>query len=511
MKVSLICLSAILVLANSASVEGEEDFFPSSSLQQQEQQEEQEEQQIDGTQFAKVIDTIESNLFDEEEEMEDYEDEDYDLDYQYDDLDDDSLIDSLDDEEEEDEEYLSPEELEVLYQQEEDEDQEQQHRKLVASKCNRCIPNSKNARWKCAAGLSCPRRPAGKNPRVLGCTGTPGFRPRVGHSYCIKRKTTTGGVAKKKPMCQKGCNKVADCETGLICRKFLRVKKAIRVPGCPRVQLPIKRRIGVCIRRPTRKPTPAPTTPMPTFDNAKMLNIPRTKQYRRPDGKPCHGANLCHPGSVCDGTSRLCRRRRKNELGFVSSEARFADGYHTGEGHEVLDGTGNLRQCEGDCDSDWDCAWGHVCIERDATQSMTRYGCRGQGAENQDYCVHVDKVKAALPTLVMWRNDGEFKKIGGDGSDYLLGACEGDCDNDAHCRGNLVCYFRDYEDHPSPGIPAFKIVQADAPMKWANNAGKEFGCSSPGGVNDVDYCIPAGWRKTLRLEAIKAARSSQEA
>ena len=47
--------------------------------------------------------------------------------------------------------------------------------------------------------------------------------------------------------------------------------------------------------------------------------------------------------------------------------------------------TETLQLCEGDCNTDDDCAPGLKCFQRDALESVP--GCSGTGAYNVDYCV----------------------------------------------------------------------------------------------------------------------------
>ena len=177
--------------------------------------------------------------------------------------------------------------------------------------------------------------------------------------------------------------------------------------------------------------------------------------------------------------------------------AKFKDGYR--EGNKVYNGMGDLQHCQGDCDSDWDCAWGHVCVQREGFEPMAEYGCLGAGTMYEDYCVYGEyiskSITGGLPPAVMWRNDGEHKRLGGDGSDYTLGKCEGDCDSDDDCAKGLVCFFRDATDSPSVA-DADRVFPIDAPLQFTTNSGKKVGCSL-NGENDVDYCVPENWLSGL--------------
>jgi len=89
----------------------------------------------------------------------------------------------------------------------------------------------------------------------------------------------------------------------------------------------------------------------------------------------------------------------------------------------------NLNECEGDCDNDDHCAAGLYCYH-DAGVNMNGPppGCTGTAfAENADYCF---KVPASTGELVWF----SWYQTGG------LNACQGDCDNDDECSGDLECY-----------------------------------------------------------------------
>jgi hypothetical protein len=99
-----------------------------------------------------------------------------------------------------------------------------------------------------------------------------------------------------------------------------------------------------------------------------------------------------------------------------------------------------LGLCGGDCDEDYDCLHGLVCLQReDSDGTLAVPGCLGTPEIGVDYCV---KAK-----------DGELIEMADDGvpeENFPLGVCEGDCDYDSDCEGSLRCYQRsDYE--PVPG------------------------------------------------------------
>lgn len=404
------------------------------------------------------------------------------------------------------------------------------HRSLgaIRKECQQCVPSSN--RISCETGLQCVEL-SGAAGRTKGNLPGCGRKP-VGKSYCVKTEDNPsgGGGNTDKPKkllkrCQVGCKKAKDCKPGLRCGKF---SKLDHVPGCgygTELKLPGDKTkkgtrvlTGVC-HVPLVSPTASPTA-TPTKDVSFAADAAANHKHANKDGMVCRRSHQCHPGSVCDaGTDPeqpRCRKGRRKELRFVSARygpmGRFREGYRTGNGSEVLDSVGNLRHCEADCDNDWDCAWGHVCIRRRSdNRDMGLFGCTGQGTVGEDYCVdtRLFETPNGLPPLVLWRNDGEVKRIGGDGSDELLGECEGDCDDDSMCQGDLICMFRDYEDDVSlqangKPYPAARVFAEDDPVTWTKN-GKSRGCWGRG-EHDVDYCINRQWLGELREAARQAAK-----
>lgn len=89
-----------------------------------------------------------------------------------------------------------------------------------------------------------------------------------------------------------------------------------------------------------------------------------------------------------------------------------------------------LQQCQGDCDNDNDCDGALKCLQRDGFEAIP--GCVGSGVSGYDYCF------ARQSDLHLW-------KVGDNGipaSGFPLQECEGDCDDDSDCAGNLTCEQR---------------------------------------------------------------------
>jgi len=100
----------------------------------------------------------------------------------------------------------------------------------------------------------------------------------------------------------------------------------------------------------------------------------------------------------------------------------------------VLFNDGELEACQGDCQSDSDCATGLMCYQRAANETVP--GCSGLGEEKQDYCCDLP------PNYLVY-----IQKNPPINTTY--DACQGDCDNDDECTGDLVCEQR--STGPVPG------------------------------------------------------------
>ena len=94
-----------------------------------------------------------------------------------------------------------------------------------------------------------------------------------------------------------------------------------------------------------------------------------------------------------------------------------------------------LESCFGDCDSDSDCKPGLYCFTRDPDEFPEIPGCTGSTEEANGYDVCFER-----PANYVFKtgNEGNDNR----GNPYLLGACEGDCDNNSECAEGLVCFQR---------------------------------------------------------------------
>ena len=147
-----------------------------------------------------------------------------------------------------------------------------------------------------------------------------------------------------------------------------------------------------------------------------------------------------------------------------------------------------LDRCEGDCDSDNDCIGNLKCYQRDSSSDVPP-GCVGGGSGDDpthDYCYDP-------------ADNNTIKTIAGDPPSGVnttwspqLDRCEGDCDTDADCKGNLKCFQR-------------------------NNGEPVPGCSGNPSRRDYDYCYDPNWNKpkylvpninTVELDVYESARGA---
>lgn len=134
-----------------------------------------------------------------------------------------------------------------------------------------------------------------------------------------------------------------------------------------------------------------------------------------------------------------------------------------------------LGLCQGDCDVDEDCLDDLICFQRSFVESVP--GCAGQGFPSYDYCIMNPDATTSSPTTQLLLTSAPSEAPFGfvvaaaeeqstdlpsqapsvDGTlpllatvhkqkDEPLGHCEGKCNSDDDCEGDLICMDRDSED-----------------------------------------------------------------
>eukprot|EP00980_Cylindrotheca_fusiformis_P008127 scaffold1727_cov133-Cylindrotheca_fusiformis.AAC.30 len=177
--------------------------------------------------------------------------------------------------------------------------------------------------------------------------------------------------------------------------------------------------------KPTKSPTPPPTpgptkspTPPPTPEPTKEPTPPPTPEPTKgPTLSPTEPLPTRSPTPM---PTMIPSSAPSESFGFL---AMFGNGVP------------GLGLCEADCDSDAECSDGLICYTRSKGESSVP-GCSGNadrlGDGNEDFCIYPDM------------------RMAGDGIDGL-GLCEADCDSDADCAGDLVCYLRSNGSSVVPG------------------------------------------------------------
>eukprot|EP00581_Thalassiosira_minuscula_P006350 CAMPEP_0183748818 /NCGR_PEP_ID=MMETSP0737-20130205/67967_1 /TAXON_ID=385413 /ORGANISM="Thalassiosira miniscula, Strain CCMP1093" /LENGTH=473 /DNA_ID=CAMNT_0025984557 /DNA_START=468 /DNA_END=1888 /DNA_ORIENTATION=+ len=106
-----------------------------------------------------------------------------------------------------------------------------------------------------------------------------------------------------------------------------------------------------------------------------------------------------------------------------------------------------LGPCQGDCDNDNECEGALVCFTRSVEEGnigASVPGCSGNGGDasddDDDFCT----ARPSSTYLAYIANGGVNQGA------FPLKECEGDCDDDSECEGDLICFIRN-QDTPEGG------------------------------------------------------------
>ena len=257
--------------------------------------------------------------------------------------------------------------------------------------------------------------------------------------------------------CEGDCDSNADCAPGLLCWK-----NEGATPGCTGTKFTSgKEYCYIANVAPTPAPEPPGTLKTLRDDGDNGLPVGTFPLAE------CSGD--CDVDADCYGTMKCFQRNGTETVpGCSGTGTSGVDYCHRPNGTSTLAFTGDngvpsrsfpLGNCEGDCDTNADCAPGLVCYQRGAFEVVA--GCAGTGDSGRDYCY---KVPPYTPVVKALRDDGND---GAPSTAFPLAECSGDCDVDTDCFGNMKCFQRNGTT-PVPG------------------------CSGTG-TPDVDYCYrPAG-------------------
>ena len=213
--------------------------------------------------------------------------------------------------------------------------------------------------------------------------------------------------------------------------------------------------------KPTTSPTKAPTTPGPTKTptikpTASPTKAPTPKPSQSPTKTPTTPVPILAPTPAPVQPTPV-----PSKAPIASSPNTLPALVYAGN-NGVPASAFPLKVCEGDCDSDGDCEGQLVCMPRNGGESVP--GCNGFDGGNSDYCINLDHPEPSpaqptkpptnppptpvpskapiasspntLPALVYAGNNGV------PASAFPLKVCEGDCDSDGDCEGQLVCMPR---------------------------------------------------------------------
>jgi len=303
-----------------------------------------------------------------------------------------------------------------------------------SGKCNECTGDCNNDS-DCYGNLRCAHRfdSVGGQEDVPGCawSGTERF---AGTDFCFQPVSQPGTINYVGEcgdeeylcgLCEGDCDDDSDCQGDLVCFQRDGYEP---VEGCKGAggQRDVYAK-DVCVpdtfspaptsspsKAPTKDPTTAPTlvptasTPLPTNSASESLTV----EYM---GSPC--------------------------TDYFSS--------------------GQCNECTGDCNSDSDCAGDLRCAFRSFSSGIENVpGCSWSGTERFpgiDFCF----MPISQPDTINYV--GECSP-----TTYACARCEGDCDSDSDCQGDLICFQRD----------GYEPVE---------------GCKGEGGGRDLyarDVCVP---------------------
>jgi len=141
---------------------------------------------------------------------------------------------------------------------------------------------------------------------------------------------------------------------------------------------------------------------------------------------------------------------------------------------------GRVPECEGDCDSDANCASGLKCFQRSKFEAVK--GCVSGGkadVSGGDYCYNPLFKGTATRALVWHSWSAEAQKLHG-----RMKRCQGDCDVDANCAPGLKCKQRNAREK----VPGCNL----GPWNYPKDVSGWDYCYDPkvfaGKCTDIDGC-----------------------
>jgi hypothetical protein len=154
-----------------------------------------------------------------------------------------------------------------------------------------------------------------------------------------------------------------------------------------------------------------------------------------------------------------------------------------------------LGECEGDCDDDCDCESGLVCYQRSSGSALPD-GCSGLSTSyGTDFCAKPpgggstggggSSSSGGSSSVVRVGNDGSPS------SAFPLKKCQGDCDNDGDCAGDLVCFQR----RAYQAVPGCSGGTSDSTVTdYCVESSTSGGGGGGGGSSTSDFVLRKYWQ-----------------
>jgi len=319
-----------------------------------------------------------------------------------------------------------------------------------------------NTHKDCEGELECYQREG--DELVPGCDDSTRGVLRSGQNYCYDpgegiRLSLVGDAVGSSSLyeCEADCDYDSDCVGDLKCY----FRSAFEpVPGCKGQGITGRDYCYHYLRgeldgdgneapRITRSPTQQPTTAKPTPH-------PTLRKRQKESQRPRDYTN--YDDSLTDNFSTV-NRAHGNPFGNGDEDEDQIVGGGDGTKNDdigrdppqfaafqlVRNFNCYIRQCnlcEGSCENDGDCAGDLVCCRRDefGEDAINGLGCAGKSQHGANYCYH-NRPNAELAIV---RDSGANCGPG------QCTACQGDCDDDSECAGNLKCFQRQAFE-PVPG------------------------------------------------------------
>jgi len=166
--------------------------------------------------------------------------------------------------------------------------------------------------------------------------------------------------------------------------------------------------------------------------------------------------NLVASLAINEYFENIFENRGEDHSFFSENQPRLND-HGTSPGGEII-----LELCQGDCDTDDDCAEGLECFQRDGEEDNPP-GCSGTPKKNYDYCV-AEKEGPILNVIQYFYMIDDLGGVllpdqpliarGSYGTNHGAGTlqlCEGDCDDNNDCAEGLICFKRNGLRNVPPG------------------------------------------------------------